>query len=51
MKDRIASEIKTTFASSYVKEISLADALRPDEIAVFSRRATGAKYLINPAKQ
>jgi NADPH2:quinone reductase len=28
----------------------LADALRPDVIAGYSKRATGKKYLINPNK-
>ena len=48
LRERVAAEIKTTFASTYTKEISLADALRLDEIAVYSKLATGQKYLINP---
>ncbi len=47
---RILAELKTTFASRYSREISLAEALRLDEIAVYSRRATDGKYLINPAR-
>jgi NADPH2:quinone reductase len=47
---RIVAELKTTFASRYTKEVSLAEALRPEEIAMYSKRATGAKYLINPNK-
>ena len=35
-------------ARHYSKEISLAQALQPEEIAVYGQRATGAKYLINP---
>jgi NADPH2:quinone reductase len=50
LRERIAAEIKTTFASSYTKEISLAEALRVDEIAIYSQQATGRKYLINPNK-
>ena len=50
LKQRVAAELKTTFASSYSKEISLAEALQLDAIAVYGRRATGTKYLINPAK-
>ena len=50
LKQRVAAELKTTFASSYSKEISLAAALQLDAIAVYGQRATGAKYLINPAK-
>ena len=41
---------KTTFASTYTKEISLAGALSLAEIAVYSKMSTGAKYLINPSK-
>jgi NADPH2:quinone reductase len=48
LRERVAAEIKTTFASTYAKEISLAGALRLDEIAVYSKQATGEKYLINP---
>jgi NADPH2:quinone reductase len=50
LRERVASEIKTTFASTYTKEISLADALRLDEIAVYGKLATAQKYLINPNK-
>jgi NADPH2:quinone reductase len=50
LKDRVAGELKTTFASRYSREISLAEALHPDIIAGYSKRATGEKYLINPAK-
>jgi NADPH:quinone reductase len=50
MKERVAKELKTTFASHYSQEISLAEALRPDVVAAYSKRATGAKYLVNPNK-
>ena len=50
LRERVARELKTTFASHYTAEISLAEALRPDVIAAYNRRATGEKYLINPAK-
>jgi len=48
LRERVAAEIKTTFASAYAKEVSLARALALDEIAVYSKLGTGAKYLINP---
>ncbi len=51
LRERIIAELKTTFASHYTKEISLAEALRLDEIAVYGKRATGTKYLINPTKE
>jgi NADPH2:quinone reductase len=50
LKQRVAAGLKTTFASSYAQEISLAEALQPEVMAVYGRRATGAKYLINPGK-
>jgi NADPH2:quinone reductase len=50
LKQRVASELKTTFASHYAREISLAEALSPAAVAAYGQRATGAKYLINPAR-
>lgn len=50
LRQRVAAELKTTFASSYSKEISLVEALQPEAIAVYGQRATGTKYLINPNK-
>jgi NADPH2:quinone reductase len=50
LRQRVASELKTTFASHYSKEVSLAEALRLDHIAAYGKRATGEKYLINPNK-
>jgi NADPH:quinone reductase-like Zn-dependent oxidoreductase len=48
LRDRVAAELKTTFASNYTRTVSLAEALQPDVIAAYNRRATGEKYLINP---
>lgn len=50
LRERVAAELKTTFASHYTKEVSLAEALSPAEVAVYNRRSTGTKYLINPNK-
>ncbi len=50
LKQRVAAELKTTFASRYSKEISLAEALQLDAIAIYGKRATGLKYLVNPAR-
>ncbi len=50
LRQRVLAELKTTFASHYTAEISLAEALRPDILTAYARRATGEKYLINPAK-
>ena len=48
LKARVASEIRTTFASRYSRTISLLEALDPNVIAAYGRRATGEKFLINP---
>ena len=50
LRQRVAKEIKTTFASIYTEEISLAEALRPETAQRYQRKATGEKYLINPHK-
>ena len=50
LRQRVADEIKTTFASHYTSEISLAEALSLDAINTYGRMATGEKYLINPNK-
>lgn len=50
LKQRVADELKTTFASHYTREVSLAEALQADALAAYGKRATGTKYLINPAR-
>jgi len=50
LRDRVANEITTTFASSYAREISLAEAIDSDIIRAYQRRATGEKYLIVPSR-
>ena len=49
LRARVAAELKTTFASHYTQEISLAQALQAEAINGYGQRATGAKYLINPS--
>jgi NADPH:quinone reductase-like Zn-dependent oxidoreductase len=51
LKARVAREIKTTFASKYAKEISLAEALSPEAAVRYAKQATGEKYLINPNRE
>jgi len=48
MRQRVAEEITTTFASHYTHEVSLAEALQLDSIAAYTKQATGEKYLIKP---
>ncbi len=50
LRERVVNELKTTFASHYTKTISLPEALDLKNIAVYNKRATGEKYLINPNK-
>jgi NADPH2:quinone reductase len=50
LQKRVATNIKTTFASSYTREVSLAEALTLEAISVYGKQSTGEKYLINPNK-
>ena len=49
MRARVLAEAKTTFASGYAQTIGLAEVLQPEVLAVFARRSTGTKYLIDPS--
>lgn len=48
LRARVVAELKTTFASHYTAEVSLAEALKPDVMAAYARKATGEKFLIKP---
>ena len=48
LRQKVAAEIKTTFASKYTKTVSLRETLSIDAIKVYGLQATGEKYLINP---
>jgi NADPH2:quinone reductase len=50
LRQRVADEITTTFASRYTATIGLEDALDPDHIRAYTRKATGEKYLIDPSR-
>ena len=50
LRARVVAGLKTTFASHYARTVSLAEALQPDALAVYGKRATGEKFLINPHK-
>ena len=50
LRQRVVAELKTTFASHYTQVVSLHEALQLSHIAVYGKRATGEKYLINPNK-
>ena len=49
LRTRVASELKTTFASTYTRTVSLAGALQADAIADYGRRATASKVLVDPS--
>ena len=49
LKTRVASELKTIFASTYTRTVSLAGALQADAIADYGRRATASKVLVDPS--
>ena len=48
LKQRVADELTTTFASHYSHKVSLAGMLEADAVAGWYRRATGQKYLVVP---
>jgi NADPH2:quinone reductase len=48
LRQRVARELKTTFATRYAESVSLAQALHADVIARYAKRATGTKFLIAP---
>lgn len=50
MRQRVVDELTTTFASHYTRTISLAEALDPDILRAYERKATGEKYLIDPTR-
>ena len=50
LRQRVAAELKTTFASHYTQVVSLQEALQLSNVAAYAKRATGEKYLINPNK-
>jgi NADPH:quinone reductase-like Zn-dependent oxidoreductase len=48
LRQRVADEITTTFASSYGMRLSLADAVDPEIVARYGRMATGDKAVVTP---
>jgi NADPH:quinone reductase-like Zn-dependent oxidoreductase len=47
-RSRVAAGLKTTFASSYTSEVSLAGMLDPLAFRRYAKQATGEKYLVVP---
>ena len=50
LRQRVADELSTTFASRYTAVIGLSDVLRPEIAAAYQKKATGEKYLIDPTR-
>ena len=50
MRRRVADELTTTFASHYTRVIGLAEALDPEVLRSYERKATGEKFLIDPTR-
>ncbi len=48
LRPRVASEITTTFASSYGIRLSLRDVVDPEQVRRYGRMATGDKALVTP---
>jgi NADPH:quinone reductase-like Zn-dependent oxidoreductase len=50
MRQRVLDELTTTFASHYTATIGLAEALKPEVLRAYERKAAGEKYLIDPSR-
>lgn len=50
LRTRVATELKTTFASHYTDELSLAEALQAENVDRYNAKVTGEKFLICPQK-
>ncbi len=50
LRQRVADEITTTFASHYDATLGLADVLTLEAVARYGKAATGAKVLIDPSQ-
>ena len=48
LRQRVADELTTTFASHYTDEVSLVGALDVTAIQTYAKQATGQKFLIRP---
>jgi NADPH:quinone reductase-like Zn-dependent oxidoreductase len=48
MRERVAAELTTTFATHFTHRVTLAEALRPEAISAYARPRTGTKFLVTP---
>lgn len=49
LRERVARELTTTFASHYTRTISLADLFDPAIVSEITKKATGQKFLLDPS--
>jgi len=50
LRKRVFDELTTTFATHYTQTIGLTEALDPQLMRAYERKATGEKYLIDPTQ-
>jgi NADPH2:quinone reductase len=50
LRQRVADELTTTFASHYTDQISLREALELETLQRYARQATGEKFLLRPLR-
>ena len=50
LRQKVADELKTTFASAYTDQLSLVEAMDPKNIARYLSKKTGEKYLVAAQK-
>jgi len=50
LRQRVADELTTTFASHYTDQISLREALDVETLQRYARQATGEKFLLRPQR-
>jgi NADPH2:quinone reductase len=50
LRQRVAAELTTTFASHYSDEVSLVEALDLEVLRRYARQATGEKFLLRPQR-
>lgn len=50
LRQRVIDELTTTFSTDYNRVIGLAEALQPDVLRAYVRKATGEKFLIDPGR-
>ncbi len=48
MRKRVFDDLTTTFSTRYTRTIGLAEALDPETLLAYERKATGEKFLIDP---